>query len=90
MRVSFWLMPAALLACAKPVQWEKSGASERVTEADTQECRLQTRLSPQSRATPELSGSPAKMVGGVQEQRAREDADLFQKCMEDKGYAARR
>ncbi len=89
MRLSPWFVSLALVACSPPVQWQKPGASERVMESDMHECRLKTSLSPQSRATPELSQSVAKTVGSVQEDRAREDAALFRKCMEEKGYSAK-
>ena len=86
-----WMLCAALAACAAPeVQWEKPGASPTRVSEDMQQCRMQARLSPQPHTGPlgpRTGGSP-----GMEriEDRDAFDAQRVQKCMQDKGYTAKR
>jgi len=79
-----------LAACAAPeTRWEKPGATEAMVAQDTEQCRLQARLAPlppRHSAAPSPSMSTKVLSRG--EERAREDAENFQKCMREKGYSA--
>jgi hypothetical protein len=88
-----WLLSVALAACASPAQWEKPGATETARNDDSEQCRVQARFAPlPPDYAPALSGS-ASMTSNVlsrEEQRARIEAEAFQKCMTGKGYSAKR
>jgi hypothetical protein len=78
-----------LAACAAPeTRWDKPGATEAMLKEDTEQCRLQARLAPlppRRPASPSPSMSSKVLERG--EERAREDAENFQKCMREKGYS---
>ena len=87
-----WMVSVALAACAAPMMhWEKPGASEAKVKEDSEECRVQVRLSPLPQQT---VGSPSPSVAARvlsrEEERALHDTENFQKCMRDKGYSAKR
>ena len=84
------LSALALAACASAPQWEKSGASESQLNEAMQQCRVQTSLAPEPRIgslAPSGIGTPA--MDRAEGRDARE-AVLFDKCMQDKGYRAKR
>jgi hypothetical protein len=85
------LLPALILAaCASAPHWEKSGASETQLNDDMQQCRVQTSLAPEPRVGPLApSGSGTPAMDRAEGRDARE-AVLFDKCMQDKGYRAKR
>ena len=91
MRLPTTLSALLLAACAAPAtQWEKPGASQTAVDADLQQCRMQARVA----SAPSLrSRSPHSAVGPATEMREDRDArevQLFQKCMQDRGYSAKR
>ena len=87
-----WVVAVALAACAVPVMhWEKPGASEAKVKEDSEECRVQVRLSPLPPQTVGSSSpSAATRVLSREEERALHDTENFQRCMRDKGYSAKR
>ena len=84
------LLALILAACASAPPWEKSGASQTQLDEDMQQCRVNTSLTPEPRIgslTPSGMGTPA--MDRAEGRDARE-AVLFDKCMQDKGYRAKR
>jgi hypothetical protein len=85
------LFPAlALAACSSAPQWERAGASQTQLDEDLQQCRVKSALSPEPRIgslSPSGTGTPAMERA---EQRDAKEAVLFDKCMQDKGYRAKR
>jgi hypothetical protein len=82
-----WVLAAALAACAKPAHWEKPGASASAVQEDSEQCRVKARLESQL-LEPLPSLTPRVLT--VEEQRQLDEIQHFQKCMQDKGYAAKR
>lgn len=80
-----------LAACAAPVTWTKDGASQPAIDADLQNCRMAAALAPN---TQQRHGMPYAISGrgglSVDEEaihdRSRQEAELVQKCMQEKGY----
>ena len=78
-----------LAACAgNAPTWQKAGASENALNEDLQQCRVQSRLSPDrsilASPSPQTSGSP--MLDRGQERDANEDQQI-RACMQAKGYS---
>jgi len=87
-----WVASVVLTACTAPTtRWEKPGATEAMLKEDTEQCRVQARLAP---LPPRRPASPSPHMSSKVlergEERAREDAENFQKCMREKGYSAAR
>jgi hypothetical protein len=85
------VFPFLLAACSSPPTWDKAGATETTVQNDSDDCRVKARLAP----LPErYMGSPGPSVTSKvltrEEQRAMYEADEFQKCMNAKGYTAKR
>ena len=89
-KISACLAALVLGACASAPQWEKSGATETQINEDMQQCRVKTGLTPEPRIgslSPSGTGTPA--MDRVEGRDARE-AVLFEKCMQDRGYRAKK
>jgi len=90
MRPSYvWMLFPLLAACAgNAPTWQKSGASENAVNEDLQQCRVQSRLSPDrsilASPSPQTSGSP--MLDRGQERDANEDQQI-RACMQARGYS---
>ena len=88
-----WLLSVALAACASPAQWAKPGGTEVALKDDSEQCRVEARFAP---TPPDYAPAPSgstSMTSNVlsrEEQRARLEAEAFQKCMTGKGYSAKR
>jgi hypothetical protein len=85
------VFPFLLAACSSPPTWDKAGTTETTVQNDSDDCRVKARLAP----LPErYMGSPGPSVTSKvltrEEQRAMYEADEFQKCMNAKGYTAKR
>jgi len=80
-------MVPLLAACAAGApQWDKPGAAQAAMDEDVQKCRVDARLSAQTRpAGPNQMTSANPLVDGGQERDAQE-AQEVRKCMEGKGY----
>lgn len=69
------------------MRWEKPGVTEARVKEDMEDCRVQARFAP---LPPRHPASPSPQISGKVlergEQRARDDAANFQKCMREKGY----
>jgi hypothetical protein len=87
-----WILAIILAACAAPAttRWEKAGATPDRVNADSEECRVQVRLTPAQRSVPAPSPSTVTKALSREEERELQDAQAFQKCMRDKGYSAMR
>ena len=80
-----------LAACAAPTtHWEKSGATAAVVQADNDQCLTDARLNAPQPAVFEQTGTVTTRVLTVEEQRRRNEVEYFQKCMQEKGYSAKR
>lgn len=84
-----WMLFPLLAACAgNAPTWQKSGASENAVNEDLQQCRVQSRLSPDrsilASPSPQTSGSP--MLDRGQERDANEDQQI-RACMQARGYS---
>jgi len=89
-RTSAWLAVIALAACAAPAHWEKSGADQAATSNDLQQCREQARLAqppPKLSRNPDFSPQPV-MSNEMREDRDAREAQVFQGCMQEKGYVS--
>jgi hypothetical protein len=87
---AFMLAAFMVAACSSAPQWEKSGASDTQVSEDMQQCRVNTGLTPAPRVgslAPSGTGTPA--MDRAEGRDARE-AVLFDKCMQDRGYRAKR
>jgi hypothetical protein len=86
-----WLAVVALAACSAPVaHWDKSGADQATTNADTQQCREQARLAqppPMLSRSPDFSATPVMSIE-TREDRDGREAQQFQMCMQEKGYVS--
>ena len=84
-------MVPLLAACAAGApQWDKPGAAQAAMDEDVQKCRVEARLSPQTRpAGPNPMTSADPLVDRGQERDAQE-AQEVRKCMEGKGYSLKR
>ena len=80
-------MVPLLAACAAGApQWDKPGAAQAAMDEDVQKCRVEARLSPQTRPVgPNQMTSAEPLVDRDQERDAQE-AQEVRKCMEGKGY----
>ena len=81
-------MVPLLAACAAGApQWDKPGAAQAAMDEDEQRCRVEARLSPQTRpaAGPNQVTSADPLIDRGQERDAQE-AQEVRKCMEGKGY----
>src|SRR3954470_12207631 len=86
-----------LAACGSPPTWQKADATEATVQNDADDCRAKARSAPlperyisspiSQSITPQSITAP---VLAREEQRARFEADEFQKCMMAKGYTAKR
>jgi hypothetical protein len=84
-----------LAACAAPApQWEKPGASDAALKEDSEQCRVEARLSPHAAAPSASVAGMAPEVAGLatsrEEERAPHDTGRFQECMRGKGYSVKR
>jgi hypothetical protein len=85
-----WLLALALAACSSGPQWEKPGASQSAVDEEMQQCRMQARLDPEPQIgtlSPYTMGTPSIERN---DQRDAREAQRFAKCMQEKGYSARR
>jgi hypothetical protein len=92
MRLTYgWLTVPLLAACAAGTpQWEKAGAGQTAIDEELQRCRVEARLSPQPRlAGPNTSTSDSPLLDRGQEREA-QDEQLVARCMQGKGYSAKR
>jgi hypothetical protein len=85
------LLLLALAACAAPsTHWEKPGASAAMVQADNDQCLENARMNAPQPAVFEQTGTVTTRVLTVEEQRQRNEVEYFQKCMQEKGYSAKR
>lgn len=92
MRLAYgWLTVPLLAACAAGTpQWEKAGAGQSAIDEELQRCRVEARFSLQpSLGGPNTSTSDSPLVDRGQERDAQEGQRIA-KCMQDKGYSAKR
>jgi hypothetical protein len=86
-----WVVCAALAACASSEAWEKSGAGDAVVQSDMQECRSEARTTPYRLNLPtQPSPSANERVMDRSRETGTQDAQMFQRCMQKKGYSAKR
>jgi len=82
------LFPLLAACVGNAPTWQKSGASENAVNEDLQQCRVQSRLSPDrsilASPSPQTSGSP--MLDRGQERDANEDQQI-RACMQARGYS---
>jgi hypothetical protein len=84
------MLPLLAACAASAPQWEKPGAAQAAMDEDLQTCRVAARLSPE----PHLGGpSPTTSSAPLLERTTERDAleaQQVQKCMEGRGYSAKR
>ena len=86
-----WIVSLALAACAAPAtHWEKPGATPAMVQADNDQCLTNARLNAPQPPVFEQTGTVTTRVLTVEEQRRRNEVEYFQKCMQEKGYSAKR
>jgi hypothetical protein len=85
-----WILALALAACAAPAtHWEKPGATAAAVQADNDQCLTDARFNAPQPAVFEQTGTVTTVLT-VEEQRRRNEVEYFQKCMQAKGYSAKR
>lgn len=85
-----WMVLLLLAACAAPAtHWEKPGATAAAVQADNDQCLTDARLNAPQPAVFEQTGTVTTVLT-VEEQRRRTEVEYFQKCMQAKGYSAKR
>ena len=86
-----WLTVPLLAACAAGTpQWEKAGAGQTAIDEELQRCRVEARLAPEPRlGGPNTSTSDSPLLDGGQERQA-QDEQRIARCMQGKGYSAKR
>jgi hypothetical protein len=92
MRLAYgWLTVPLLAACAAGTpQWEKAGAGQTAIDEELQRCRVEARLSPPPRLEgPTATTSESPLADRGQEREAQDDQRIA-RCMQDKGYSAKR
>jgi hypothetical protein len=86
-----WIVSLLLAACAAPAtHWEKPGATAAMVKADNDQCLANARFDAPQPAVFEQTGTVTTRVLTVEEQRHRNEVEYFQKCMQEKGYSAKR
>jgi len=92
MRSGHWLAALALVAgCQAPAGWQKDGASEAMLQADSDDCRSQARTTPLELNLPtQPSSSMTERTMDRSRDAGSQDTRVFQRCMEKKGYSAKR
>ena len=83
---------AALLAgCeTKSPAWDKAGASEATANEDTASCHAKARVTPDRYPAPPRSTYTAGVELTADDARLRFEQEEFRRCMQEKGYNAKR
>ncbi len=92
MRLAYgWLTVPLLAACAAGTpQWEKAGAGQTAIDEELQRCRVEARRPPEPRLSgPNSSTSDSPFADRGQERDAQEEQRTA-RCMQAKGYSAKR
>ena len=86
-----WLTVPLLAACAAGTpQWEKAGAGQTAIDEELQRCRVEARLAPEPRlGGPHTRTSDSPLLDRGQEREA-QDEQRIARCMQGKGYSAKR
>jgi hypothetical protein len=86
------LAAAALLAgCeTKSPAWDKAGASEATVNEDTANCHSKARVAPSPHPAPPRSAYGASTELNADDARLRFEQEEFRRCMQEKGYNAKR
>ena len=86
-----WMVPFFLAAgAATATLWEKPGATAAMVQQDNDQCLVSARENAPQPAVFEQTGTVTTRVLTVEEQRRRNEVEYFQKCMQEKGYSAKR
>jgi hypothetical protein len=91
MKLIRYIGVVALAACSSAPQWEKSGADPAAAQQASDECRARARAeAPEPNVFASTGGGTVTRVLTVEEQREQNRLEYFQKCMQEKGYSAKR
>lgn len=72
-------------------QWEKPGATAAMVQEDSDQCRMKARLDAPYPSVLDRTGSTVTTrILTVEEERLRNENEIFQKCMQERGYRAGR
>ncbi len=86
-----WLIVPLLAACAASgPRWDKAGAGQTAVDEDEQRCRVEARLAPQPHVLGQAPLSSATPLTDRGQERDAQDEQRVVKCMQDKGYSAKR
>jgi hypothetical protein len=83
------MLCAALSACAASPQWEKPGATAATAQQDSDQCRAKARLEAPLPSAFAQTGRTDRVLT-FEEERTQNELVYFQKCMQDRGYSAKR
>jgi hypothetical protein len=81
---------ALLAACESAPVWKKADASEAMMKDDAYGCHAKVRVSPSTHPKPPPSVYGAATVLDADDARLRYEQEEFRRCMEEKGYSAKR
>jgi hypothetical protein len=92
MRLAYgWLTVPLLAACAAGTpQWEKAGAGQSAIDEELQRCRVEARFSPQPGLQGPTASTSESPLGDRGQERDAQDEQRIARCMQDKGYSAKR
>ena len=79
-----------LAACESAPVWKKADASEAMMKDDAYGCHAKARVSPSPYPKPPPSPYAAAVVLDADDARLRFEQEEFRRCMEEKGYSAKR
>jgi hypothetical protein len=86
-----WLTVPLLAACAAGTpQWEKAGAGQSAIDEELQRCRVEARFSPQPGLQGPTASTSESPLGDRGQERDAQDEHRIARCMQDKGYSAKR
>jgi len=85
-----WLALLALAACAQQPRWDKPDSNEAALKNDTDSCYQQARVSPATRPAPPPSAYGASSAFAIEDVRVQHERDVYERCMEKRGYSSKR
>jgi hypothetical protein len=84
------ILCVALSACAASPQWDKPGATPAMAQQDSEQCRAKARVEAPVPAAFAQTGRTTERVLTFEEERTQNELVYFQKCMQERGYSAKR
>jgi hypothetical protein len=84
------ILCAALSACGSSPHWEKPGGTAAMAQQDSEQCRAKARQEAPVPMAFAQTGRTTDRVLTFEDERQQNELVYFQKCMQDRGYTAKR